>query len=407
VSPEYDAFGRPVEPPIEKDRRPQPHPAASAERVAQPTAAPAITRRRSPVVPVLVALVVVVGAVALGVLSASDDRPRARLGGDLEATGLTPRSTVERVRALRAAIRPGERLLSVSVGTSYASLRLRRPAGSDSTTRTVSLRDDGDVSSFDGSSSIASGPGADPRRLDVEAPGRLVGAVLRGIGPGAAAKVSSVSVSAYEREDEPRLDWSAFVRGGAEPGRSWRGDEHGRHVVRVIDGAPAPDVGERGPAVPPTGTSGRSLLASANLRAAIGAAVGRDTAARVATLEVRPERVQVGLMTPGEPRRYVTVNAALGVDTPVLLTRSGPTVRAAQIVPAAPVRALDRIGRRLRIDARARAAFALLQVPDPNLGGGPLRWLVVLDDTVPATDRTWQATADGRRVARSGEPLRP
>lgn len=415
MSPKYDAFGRPVAPSTETTRRPQPHPTAPAEPNAGPVAGPnarptgsrPAARRRSPAIPVLIALLVVVGTVALGVLSAADDGPRARLGGDLETTGLTPRSTVERLRALRAEIRPGERLLSVSLGTSYASVRLRAAPGSDATTRTLSLRDDGDVSSFEGSTSASSGPGADARRLDVEAPGRLVGAVLRGLGPGSDATVSAVSVGAYERAGEPRLEWSALVRGGTQPGRSWRGDEHGRHVLRVIDGAPAPDVGERGPAVVPTGASGRSLLVPATLRAAIRAAVGGDTAARLAALEVRPERVQVGLMTPGEPRRSVSVDAALGVDAPVVLTRSAPTIPVGRVVADAPKRALVRIGRRLRVDARAKVSFAALQVPDPDLAGGPLRWLVVLDDTVPALDRNWQATADGRRVARTGEPLGP
>jgi hypothetical protein len=356
----------------------------------------------------------VVALVALGIVGSlvEDDEPSTGAEARSATSRAVPLSAAQAYRAiglLRSGMRPGDRVLSVSISESYASARVLPAGGAGA--RSLSVGSDGRVTSSPSSSTSESSRGVPLDDLDLRAPGRVVEAVRRGLGPGPTGTLRSLT--AYSFRDEP-LRWSASVEGGPEVARSWSADAQGYAVVRVRDGAPAPRAGEPGPATVPAGVTGRSLLVSENLRSALGALGAlpglRDRSPdeiRLSSLAVEPERAAVGIQE-GATRRLVTVDAAFGVD-PSSVSRSsdGSTVALSSVDAAGPARALRTIGRRLSTDAASQVrsvSLALAGVGDAP-GSEPPGWLVLLGGE--GADRVWRASLDGRRVGRSGEDLTP
>lgn len=439
MSPQYDAFGRPVEP---SAPRPEPESRPSGRSYGAPESPRHRREDDSGSVPEVRGLppvdggapvrgttpgrrrswgnalgafgaAAIIGLGILGSLGEDDDGGTARSGGSSSATPedapltapVTAASADRAVATLRRAVRPTERVLSVSVSGGSATVRVTTPGGGNGG-RYLSLDEDGSVRTFESSTTSARSPGIPVAELDAAAPGRMVAAVLRGLGPRTTGSVRSVS--AYVSGDEP-LRWTASAQGVRSEERSWSGDEHGRAVVRTRDGAPAPEEGESGPAVVPAGLQGRSLLVTANLRSALGALRtlpalrGRSAdEVLISSLNVQPDRVLAGIQD-GSTRQLVSVDAAFGVDPSATSSSATGSVPLSLVDPAGPGRALRAIGRRASIDAAASVQYVALTIDDTAPAGEQVRWFIVLEDG--ADERIWRASIDGTRVGASGEDL--
>jgi len=358
-------------------------------------------------------LVVVVLVLVLSGGDGDDGGPRLRVTGDTR--GIPDASPVGRLggRAalvrLKREMRPGDDLSTVSLTSFHAVADLGTAGGGG---RTLAIKDvpDGRVD-VDEDSGGPIDPGVPITRLDPDAPGRLLAAVLRGLGPDVRPRILEMRAVA-SIGPRPDLEWQLDVA-GPDATRRWTGDEHGRHVVRRSDGTPAPPEGSPGPALRPTGVNASSLLRPANLRAQLDAVAARpDAQGGVSSVGIAPKVMTVSLVqflgspdSQGRERlrtRIFTVDAAGGIEVAEVLRRErrderGVGVPIASIDPEAPLRALRTIGRRDDRDAGAAVRTVQFLAADA-FTGAPTGWELEIDDGKHLA--TWSARPDGRGVRR-------
>lgn len=365
--------------------------------------------------------VVLTGLVVVGLVGGDDEPSPAEERRVLESfrgtggpprppAGLLTRSGSRAAFArLRTRIRPGERVVALSLRPDY--LLAQVATGDGAPLRLVSIREDADRDSeSDGGTSDR--PGVPFAQIDPRGPARLVAAARRGLGPGSSAIAEGVVLNTVERPDESR-GWTVTFSGGGPEDETWTSDGSGDHVVRQSDAAPAPPAGAEGPAVRPSGTTGTSLVRTRNLRRALVAVereIGPDAA--VAEVDVRPTVVAVRVGRGGGERTY-RVDASLGVrveDLPDPVEGGG--IPLAQVDASGPERALRRIDAQAGGRASARVESVTLVLATPGPSGPRTAWRIQLASGAASggdvdVGDTWEARLDGRRVGRPGETPAP
>lgn len=249
MSPQRDAFGRPTDPSVPRldasdasDGRPSVGPGPGAAGPARRDIKRVLKRVGS-----FVAMALFIG-VALAIDTWTDGPPSTTRVSEPPSTvtPLTAPITVSEagfdIGALRAAMRPGERIVSITIAEQSSGASLLTRGGARR--RYLSVGAGRKVQSLDGGTTARRGRGVPITDLDTSAPGRLMEAVTRGLGPGTSGGIERVTASSVGTGS---LTWSATVGGVEEAERQWRGDEHGRSVVRTSDEAPAPAAEESGP----------------------------------------------------------------------------------------------------------------------------------------------------------------
>lgn len=359
----------------------------------------------------LVALVVVLGIAGVAIFSAVGDEDSGIRGAltaiddltrDGDGDGLSAAGTRREVTRLRAELRPGERLVSLTLRADYLSARAA--IGEGAPTRTITLYADRDPSISEGGTS--SDRGVPLEDLDLDGPARLIAATRRGLGPRSTATADYVVLDLGTDDDDPP-GWALYLDGAAQDELRWTGDVHGRHVLRAADGAPAPAAGQAGPARVPTGIAGGSMVRPANLRRALDAVrKAAPSGSLVTGVDVRPVRIGVSTRKGYRERRY-TVDAAFGLDA----AAPGETTQRNGIAFSAvnargPERALRRIQSRAGNRATGRVDYVLLSLPTPGFAGQRSTWGVYLAGGSPVR-RYWRASLDGRRAGEPGTPQAP
>lgn len=420
MSPDRDAFGRPIVPPGHR-------PATGLESGWPPPGGPqGPSGRIAGALALVVLLLGVLGLVLTDTIdlggddrsdsaavadtsSSTGDDPDAEaddadaIGSGGEPSQFSTDDAVWALDQLKTEQRPGERIVSL---TMYADeTRVVTTAGRDQAPRVLTLNSDGTIDE-EVSGDLRS-PGVELDRIDERASQRLLAAVERGLDRG--FSVNKVHYASSDRDDEP-AGWTATIQPAtdrdAPAEQRWRGDLHGRHVLRLGDGAPAPAPGRPGPAKRPAGSNRASLLREGNLRQALAAASSAAADTRVVGVDLRPKRAVVTVRDGFHKRRF-TVDAAFGVgpDSGATSPEKG-SVSFATIDPAGPERALARISQQIGESAAARIDRLTL---DPRNPGRPdLRsiWHVYLKGQDPINSH-WRATLDGSRVGRPGEDDAP
>lgn len=366
---------------------------------------------RGCVVALVAVVVVVIAAVALAIVGSGGDDERTANGsttpfgqGDDDASSmLSPAGTRKAFARLKAKVQPGERVTSLSIRDAYLSAQVTPGPGRSE--RSITIRENGE--DYETTTSIESGArGLSLEAIDVSGPERLLAATRRGLGPRSAATVSYVVLD-VPTEPEERSGWAVYLEGTPSDDSRWTSDMRGEGVLRPSDGAPAPPVGDPGPARTPAGTTGTSMVRPANLRRAIDL-VGRGLASGsvVTGVDVRPATVTVSIRRSFRVRRH-TVDAAFGVEVgSVSETTSKDGIPISQVDARGPERALRKIDARQRNGAPGRVDYVLL---NPRMSGFPRSstvWAVYLKGGHP-NGRYWRATLDGRRIGRPGEASAP
>lgn len=447
MSPDYDAFGRPLRPGPDGgggDARPSDRPSSGDGTGRSPSGGPDSSRpsggaswspssssgdgRSGPgagpggktaaqrgcgCVALLVA-VIVVGAMGLMALGATvDDGGDARVDGPTTPFGaredgagsmLSAAGTREGFARLRATLRAGERITSLSIREEYLSAQVTSGVGRKD--RSITIRQDRD-DDRETETSVASGArGMALGAIDPAGPRRLLAATRRGLGPRSTAEVGYVVLDVPTGPEE-RAGWAVYLEGTSSEDSRWTGDLRGEGVLRPSDGAPAPAVGQVGPARTPTGVTGASLVRPANLRraiAAVRAELPRD--ALVTGADVRPARVSITARRSFRERVY-TVDAAFGVGVgQPRETSSRDGLPIARLNAAGPERALRKIDARQGNGAPGRVDYVILNPRTSVFPDSQTVWSVYLKDGHP-NGRYWRATLDGRRIGRPGEPSAP
>lgn len=436
MSPEFDAFGRPISPGSGSGPSAEPTPSepgrptvSAGERSRpgsrtggrsdvgggsadpRPAGGPSpATRSGCGCAALLGVLAVLVGVGAVAVFSLAGEDAEVRGSGTsadgarrLDAAGaLSPAGTRRQTQRLQAVLRPGERITSLSIRENYLSALVSTGAGRPG--RSITLYTDRDP--YVGSGGTATDRGVSLESLDLAGPARLIAATRRGLGPRSAAKVSYVVLDRSPVEGEP-AGWAVYLEGSAPDESRWTGDIHGDHVLRGADGAPAPPAGSTGPARLPRGIAGTSLVRPANLRRAVDLVRRAAPDGSVVTgVDVRPVHVDVTTRTGYRTRRF-TVDAAFGIraDTPGETTqRTG--IAFSSVDTRGPERALRRIESRARNRATSRVDYVLLSLAVPGIAAQRTTWGLYLAGGSPVR-RYWRATLDGRRVGEPGTPEAP
>ncbi|MDO9408952.1 hypothetical protein [Patulibacter sp.] len=369
----------------------------------------------------VVAVLVVVLVVLLVGGGDGDDRRRLQATGSTQgvpdASGVGRLGSRAALVQLRRRMRPEDTVSDISLTSFHAVASMISPSGGG---RTLAITDmpDGDVDvDGDGTTGGSTGldgdvPGAE---LDVDAPARLLAAVLRAVGPETRPRILEISARSTDDAGDRSggLEWKIDVGSVSDEG-TWIGDEHGRHVLRPSDGMPAPPEGSRGPALPPDGVNASSLVRPTALRAGLDAVGERPGATGGVTfVRVEPKELYVSFVQPlGSPdaeglerirTRTFTVDAAGGIEVDEVLRRArrsedGVGVPIAAIDPDAPLRALRTIGRREGRDAAAEVRAVEFRAPG-TFSGASTGWELELRDGKRLS--TWTAKPDGRGV-RSG-----
>lgn len=442
MSPDYDAFGRPIRPgpgggggearpsdgaspgggsapdgsgPSGPGGRWSPSPSGGGGQ-ARPGSGPG---RRTAAqtgcgcVSLMVA-VIVIGALGLMALGASggDDDP-GRTGGSTTPFGaredgaqalLSPAGTREAFTRLKAKMRAGERITSLSLRPAYLSAQVTSGPGAKD--RSISIREDRD-DDYESETTVVSGTrGVSLEAVDLAGPQRLLAATRRGLGPRSAATVGYVVLDVPDGPDE-RSGWAVYLEGTPSEDARWTSDIHGRGVLRPSDGAPAPPPGQAGPARTPVGVTGASMVRPANLRRAIAAVRAElPQGALVTGADVRPARVSITARRSFRERTY-TVDAAFGLtigETRETPSRDGLPI--AQLNPAGPERALRKVDARQRNDAPKRIDYVIFNPRSSSFPGSRTTWSLYLKGGHP-NGRYWRSTVDGRQVGRPGEASAP
>ncbi|WP_026911259.1 hypothetical protein [Patulibacter minatonensis] len=439
MSPEYDAFGRPIrggssgDGAAPRSAEPASHPGWSpapqgdgrsssgdARAEARAEAERRSRARRSgggrepsrsgngsgcvgPFIGVVVTIAVGLGPV-IAIFSDGDDSSSgtrfATPGKALTSKDslVSPTGLRDGMRRLKAELRPGERISTLSIRAEYLSATVA--TGVDAPRRFITIRGGDDV--FTSSSGTSTERGVSFEALDPEAPSRLIAAALRGTS-GSGFGSSDYVVLSTGRDPGDPVTWAVYLQGRER----WTSDAKGAHVIRPEDGAPAPAVGERGPAKAPTGITGTSMVRSANLRRAIAAVRPRVPANSLVTgVDVRPASVTVTVRRSFHERRWA-VDAAFGV-TPQseseTTQRNGIPFGAVDAM--GPERAVRRIESRAKNRASSRVDYVVLSLRQPVFADSRTTWGVFLKDGSPAR-RYWRASLDGRRVGEPGKPGSP
>lgn len=407
MSPDRDAFGRPIVPPGAQ-------PATGLERHSWPSTGGSKGPKR-PMAGILVGLVVLVvlgvgvlltGSVDYGEISRSvssavagdaEDEPAAQPSledGVPDAAPLTDPSGTWWALARLRQVAPGARVVSITIESD--SLQADLAATPDRPGRQLTISPDGSVETSAGSGTGDRGFPLD--QLDDAAPHRVLTVARRD--PDAIATSGSLYFAGTGQAGE-RLHWTAYVdRLDSEEPQQWTGDLHGRHVVRP-DGAPAP--GSDGRITVPAGTNRSSLLRAGNLRQALAAVrTAAGPGARILGIDVWPGTASVTVRRGDRKRRYA-VDAAF--DT-WLQSRSGRSTQAglafSAVDPAAPQRGLRRISRRLGTDAADYIDYVSLALRDPAVPDQVTAWSIALRRGAPGV-REWWATLDGGQIMRASE----
>lgn len=369
--------------------------------------------------PLLVVLLVVAGIAVPFVLalaggeddpsSAGDSESALRefrdgRSGTAEEGFLSPDGTKEAFARLKAQAKPGERITSLSIRPEYLSAQLATGEGAPE--RSLTIRSDDGDDHESASSSPSSSRGIALEALDLRGPAALMAAARRGLGPASPATTSYVVLDLGRTPDDPS-GWAVYLEGTTSENSRWTSDMRGEHVLRPSDGAPAPPEGERGPATVPTGVGGASMVRPENLRRAI--AVVRDRlqdGALVTSVDVRPRTVTFRVRRSFRERTY-TVDAAFGLDVgDVNETSSRDGVALSSVNWRGPERALRKVDSRQENRAPERVDYVILSPRSSVFAQSRTVWLVYLQGGHP-NGRYWRATADGKRIGRSGEPGAP
>lgn len=428
MAPEYDAFGRPVDSGSRGTAGPAEPPSPSGRPGGGPRGGGAPRPRSGPssssgprrVVGCVSTLVVlfVLATIAVPVVlvtTGGDDAPTADREGTLErfrGTGdgrlasdaegmLATRGTTDALDRLRARMRPGERVTSMSIRSEYLSAGVASGLGAPE--RQITIRGD-DEDERDGRTATERGVALGA--LDVRAPQRLIAAVRRGLGPGSTATVSYVLLDVGDGADEAP-SWVAYLEGARSEDARWTSDARGARVLRASDGAPAPPEGARGPARTPTGVEATSMVRPDNLRRAIALVRGRlPRGALVTNVDVRPRNATFRVRRSFRERPY-TVDAALGLQIgDAYETSSRDGVPISSVNARGPERALRKVDARKRNRAPERVDYVILSPRSTAFAQSRTVWLVYLKGGHP-NGRYWRASADGRRIGRAGEPGAP
>lgn len=431
MSPEYDAFGRPNRPaPGDGPARSSTSPRTPSDRDAR-DARRRRRGRRSPRPPRqggcvggLITLVVV-GAVGvpigIAVLagddgarpaesdrevidrfvgSGKDARSSAAAAGDTKGM-LSTGGTQQAFARLKAKMQPGDRITSLSIRPEYLSARIARGVGTPE--RSITIREDDEYES-DGTTATERGVALEALGLD--GPRRLIEAARRGVGPRSTATVGYVVLDVgRDRDDEH--GWAVYLEGTTSEDSRWTSDIRGDHVLRPSDGAPAPPEGESGPARTPTGVAPSSMVRPENLRRAVRVvAEALEDDALVTSVDVRPKAVSFRVRRSFRERSY-SVDATFGLEVgAVNETASRDGIPISEVNARGPERALRKIDSRRDNRAPERVDYVILSPRSKTFPQSRTVWLVYLQGGHP-NGRYWRATADGRRIGRSGEAGAP
>ncbi|WP_026911258.1 hypothetical protein [Patulibacter minatonensis] len=300
---------------------------------------------------------------------------------------------------LRRAVRDDERVAEIDLDDDELTAQLVRPSGTPAGELTISRR--GRVTREGRSTLDGPTPGLRAADLDVAGPGRIIASALRGLGPDVPGRVD---FAAADRTDDGRgpLRWRVFLDDTADVDGVWRGDGHGRHVVRSRDDAPAPPPGGRGPVSAPVALSSRSLLRGENMSRALDAvrsAMGGDY--RVMTLYVTPERLSV-LAQRGSRLRSYDVDPTFLAERGEAYPGYGEGLASARFRGTGPERAVRTLRDRSDPVATTPIRSALLNVAS---GTRPAGWTLTFGTSPAAAGPTLSATLDGRRVGPLGVDL--
>lgn len=362
----------------------------------------------------LVVSLIVIGAIGLIALGAFvGDEDSATSGGSSTPFGareddpgsiLSAQGTRGAFARLKTKLRAGERITSLSIREEYLSAQVTPGEGRKD--RSITVRKDRD-DDYESETSVSSGArGLSLEAIDLAGPQKLLAATRRGLGPRSRAKVAYVVLDVPTRPDE-RSGWAVYLEGTSSADNRWTSDIHGEHVLRPSDGAPAPPAGQQGPARTPAGVTGASLVRPANLRRAIAAVRAElPEDALVTAADVRPARVSVTARRSFRARTY-TVDAAFGIEvgeTQETATRDGLPI--SQVNAAGPERALRRIDARQGNGAPKRIDYVILNPRTSSFPGSRTVWSLYLRGGHP-NGRYWRSTLDGRQIGRPGEASAP
>jgi hypothetical protein len=376
-----DPFGRPVEEPgfaaPASAALTSPAPPRPAERARPPRGVPGAA---------LAALFVVLAFAALALVLWQTDRHELDspvvLARDLDGHALSAHSLVRAanlaaaLKAVSGDLAADEQVVGLRLTPVELSTRVRDDHGQ---VRLVDVDLAGQLHSTDWATDTTSTP-IDLAAIDATAPQRIVRAALAR----AHADDTHLHALSLNASAEGASTWSMTLDDVRIGDQTWIADLAGVAVTHP---------GEL-PAA--SGLSGRSLLATAPLRAALArvAKVGGS----LTQLRIQPDRLDATVPIAGGPRD-VMVDAAQRVTTRETGGGSIDEERLAvtRIDPAGLHRAVAAVVARAGV-APARLTYATLQNLPVGIDRRRWTWLIVLDRRVPAARRTWRASLDGQSV---------